>query len=95
MCYHAQQAIEKYLKAVLQYQGRPIPKTHDLPTLTSLSAPLQLDLIVDRDGLVRLTRYGTRFRYPGESADRSDANQALVLMRRYRLALREKLNLKA
>ncbi|MDD2455478.1 MAG: HEPN domain-containing protein [Kiritimatiellae bacterium] len=26
VCYHAQQCIEKYLKAVLQEQGRPIPK---------------------------------------------------------------------
>ena len=25
VCYHAQQAIEKYLKAVLQQQGHPIP----------------------------------------------------------------------
>ena len=25
VCYHAQQAIEKYVKAVLQQQGRTIP----------------------------------------------------------------------
>jgi hypothetical protein len=27
VCYHAQQCIEKYLKAVLQEMGRPIPKS--------------------------------------------------------------------
>ena len=38
VCYHAQQCIEKYLKAVLQEQGCPIPKIHDLTSLSQRSA---------------------------------------------------------
>lgn len=29
-CFHAQQAVEKYLKAVLAFSGSPILRTHDL-----------------------------------------------------------------
>lgn len=93
VCYHAQQCIEKYLKAVLQEQTRPIPKIHDL---TSLSEQCQFKPFcepVERDGLVSLTRFATRFRYPGEAATREDAKLAIALMRRYRSALREFLGL--
>ena len=30
-CFHAQQAAEKYLKALLQERVCPFPRTHDLP----------------------------------------------------------------
>ena len=33
VCFHAQQCIEKYLKAVLQKYGVPFQKTHDLSVL--------------------------------------------------------------
>src|SRR5881296_1032816 len=33
ICFHCQQAAEKYLKAVLQQFGLPIPRTHNLETL--------------------------------------------------------------
>jgi hypothetical protein len=42
---------------------------------------------------VSLTRFATRFRYPGEAATREDAKLAVALMRRYRAALREILGL--
>jgi HEPN domain-containing protein len=35
-CFHAQQAIEKSLKAFLAYHRRPIPRTHDLEELGRL-----------------------------------------------------------
>ena len=31
ICFHCQQAAEKYLKALLQEQGAAVPRTHDLP----------------------------------------------------------------
>ena len=29
-CFHAQQCVEKYMKAMLAVSGLPIPRTHDL-----------------------------------------------------------------
>ena len=93
VCYHAQQCIEKYLKAALQEMEQPIPKTHDLCALLDLCGVDRLGAVVDRDGLVSLTRYATRFRYPGEPATNDDAKLAIMLMRRYRTTLRAHLNL--
>jgi len=84
VCFHAQQCVEKYLKAVLQEQGCPIPKTHDLTILFGLCDFKNLTLAIDKEGLIRLTRFATRFRYPGESAMVEDAREAVTLMRHYR-----------
>lgn len=94
VCYHAQQCIEKYLKAVLQEQGAPIPKIHDLANLLELCRLDPISVLLDRDGLVSLTRFATHFRYPGESASAEDAKQAIQFMRRYRHALRGYLGVK-
>lgn len=93
VCYHAQQCIEKYLKAFLQEMQLPIPKTHDLHALLALCGMDRFGAVVDRDGLVALSRYATLFRYPGELATRADAKQAILHMRRYRKVLRNHLDL--
>jgi HEPN domain len=36
LCFHCQQAAEKYLKALLEELGQPIPKTHNLVTVLQL-----------------------------------------------------------
>lgn len=36
VCFHAQQAAEKCLKALLTFYGIPFPRTHDLPELVLL-----------------------------------------------------------
>ncbi len=93
VCYHAQQCIEKYLKAVLQEQAAFIPKIHDLPSLFDQCRREHFEALIDREGLVSLSRFATHFRYPGEAAELTDAKQALLLMRRYRTALRSMLGL--
>ena len=36
VCFHAQQCVEKYLKALLVLDGIDFPKTHDIERLTAL-----------------------------------------------------------
>ena len=36
VCFHAQQCVEKYLKAFLVLEGIDFPKTHDIEVLTAL-----------------------------------------------------------
>ncbi len=41
VCFHAQQSIEKHMKARLQEAGVPFSKTHDLITILELCLPIE------------------------------------------------------
>jgi HEPN domain-containing protein len=43
LCFHAQQAVEKAVKAVLVFKSIPFPKTHNIRTLIDL-LPEELNL---------------------------------------------------
>jgi HEPN domain-containing protein len=65
LCFHAQQAAEKSIKAVLVYLGIEYPKTHSIKWLIELLPPdihRTDDLIVS----TKLSSYATILRYPGE-----------------------------
>ncbi len=76
VCFHAQQAAEKYLKALLQEYGAPVPRTHNLIDLLGLCLPYESTLAFQRDLLIVLDRYAVLYRYPGDSADREEARSA-------------------
>jgi len=61
--FHAQQAIEKAIKAVLSSKGAEIPHTHDLVWLLELLSETGLDLPSDAVDFPRLTPYGAALRY--------------------------------
>jgi len=65
--FHAQQAVEKSLKAVLVHAGITPPRTHDLVSLHNMCAQ-QAQIHLDRiDVCARLTPYAVDHRYPVES----------------------------
>jgi HEPN domain-containing protein len=95
VCFHAQQAAEKYLKALLTGRGIDFPKTHDLEALVGRlrSGPR---LVLVQDDLVRLTRFATVTRYPGaERVSLAEARRAVAAARRIRKAVRALLPAKA
>ncbi len=64
ICFHAQQAIEKYIKGSLVYFSKHITKTHDLVNLlTSVSENIP-ELESLEDEFHEITRYGVEVRYP-------------------------------
>ena len=65
LCFHAQQAVEKSIKAVLVLRGIEFPKVHSLTRLIDL-LPGDIIRTVDLLESSRLTVYATAFRYPGE-----------------------------
>ncbi len=93
-CFHAQQCAEKYLKAFLQERGLPFVKTHNLVALLdqALVAVPSLELL--RPDLQRLNLYAVQVRYPGESADKGTAREAVSVCRHVREALRTTLGLR-
>ena len=64
ICYHAQQAVEKFLKAFLIYHNVDFPKTHDLDYL--LQECKKIDNGVFDIDLVSLTDFGVSIRYPDD-----------------------------
>jgi HEPN domain-containing protein len=87
VCFHAQQCIEKLMKALLIQLSVQPGKTHDLAYLSQLLTPVCLEWSWPLEDLRFLTRAAVVFRYPGEAADLEDAAQALDIATR----LREKL----
>ena len=53
--FHAQQAVEKYLKSLLALAGSPIPRTHDLEDVYDECLVVAPALVLDRDELSALT----------------------------------------
>lgn len=90
--FHAQQCVEKYLKALLVMKGIQFPKTHDLEQLVGL-LPLDVSVPLPVPMQRTLTTYGTMTRYPGEyePVTVTESRQALTAARRVRRALRDAL----
>jgi HEPN domain-containing protein len=88
VCFHAQQAAEKYLKALLTFVGAPFPKVHDLDELLDL-LPRDVSVPVARDGLTELSQLAVAPRYPGWDAeiDRQVAERAYATARSVKQAV--------
>ena len=57
VCFHCQQAAEKYLKALLQENGLVVPKTHELADILDLLLPGNATLARLRRQADSLTQY--------------------------------------
>ena len=67
ICFHCQQAVEKYLKAYLTWINIRITKTHDLESILNLCIREDKDFkTLDKDKISELTLYAVTVRYPGE-----------------------------
>lgn len=84
IAFHAQQAVEKYLKAFLTWHQIPFPKTHDIERLLSLIESVDAALAKSLADTSVLTVYGVEIRYPGDRQEASaeEADEAVSLMRK-------------
>lgn len=64
--YHAEQAVEKLLKAMLSSYGHKLLKTHDLGLLAETLQEFTEISEKDLEICERLTPFGVKFRYPQE-----------------------------
>lgn len=87
VCFHAQQCIEKLLKAALIAKEEMPPKTHDLVVLSGLLCSSNAQWHWPIEELRLLSRAAVIFRYPGESAGPEEAETALHVSE----AMRERL----
>jgi len=64
--FHAQQAVEKYLKALLVLHQIEFPKTHDIEKLLRLLDTVQPEIVEPLLDAKWLTPFGVEVRYPGD-----------------------------
>ncbi len=84
-CFHAQQAVEKYLKAVLAFTGRDIPRTHDLEEIQLLCVNFISHPDFGDLALEELSDYAVSVRYDFEFwPDVNTAQEALATAKRVR-----------
>lgn len=82
VCYHAQQCIEKFLKAILTAKEKRPPKTHDLTVLASMLRSVEPQWQLPHEELRLLSQAAVVFRYPGECAGPEEAKAALDICSR-------------
>lgn len=86
ICFHAQQAIEKYIKGALIYFDQRITKTHDLINLLTSIKKYVPALSGLEDDLDDISRYGVEVRYP----DFFDEPSLIEAQEAYKIALNVK-----
>lgn len=94
VCFHAQQCIEKLLKAVLIHHGQPFPKIHDLKRLAELVNSVLGKECIDLYEMGTLSVLGYECRYPGASAIKEDAQEAFDICSTAREKILEILNIR-
>ncbi|MCJ7569683.1 MAG: HEPN domain-containing protein [Anaerolineales bacterium] len=88
--FHAQQCVEKYLKAFLVLKNIDFPKTHDIGNILTLF-PDDVRMSLSMEEQRTLTNYATVTRYPGdyEPVTLSEAKRAVRIARRVRRQIRK------
>jgi HEPN domain-containing protein len=86
VCFHSQQAAEKYLKAFLTYHQIEFPKTHDIGELLDLISQANSKLSESLRDVIVLTNYGVDIRYPGDfpGIAGADAQKAIRMAEKVR-----------
>lgn len=93
ICFHAQQCIEKYLKAWLQETDLPVPRTHNLEELLALIVPTLPAWELWQHDFKIITEYAVQARYPGDSATANNAQHAMHVCEAVRQTVRSLLKL--
>lgn len=87
--FHAQQAVEKLLKAVLVWHQVEFPRSHDISRLVDLVGTADPGLADIIRGADDLTPYAVEVRYPGDLPEPTlgEAREAVALAERVREAV--------
>ncbi len=78
-CFHVQQCVEKYFKAVLVARGQGFPKIHDLVELAEFMEQHGMIVPFSADSLKKLTKCAVEARYPGHEPTIEDVREALAM----------------
>jgi len=92
VCFHAQQAAEKYLKGYLMWLEIEFEKTHDIEDLIALACRKDSSISILKDVGAELTPYAVETRYPEfEEPAVEDAKRAVKIVEELRGFILKKL----
>jgi len=93
ICFHAQQAAEKTLKAFLAYNACNLTRTHDLVALLALAVELDSGLSDLEEDCRKLTYYAVGARYPDDlyESNESDSREMIAASQRIRARINSRL----
>jgi HEPN domain-containing protein len=95
VCFHAQQCVEKYLKARLNEASIVIQRTHDLERLLNQALPVEPLWSAFLPALKRLSDAAVTPRYPGSFTSKAEAQRALKTCKSFRKEARDRLGVPA
>ena len=88
VCFHAQQCIEKYIKALLVMKNISFPKIHDTAALIN-RLPDKMPLLLSAEEQELFSEYAVTVRYPGDiEPSLTEAGKAVRIARRVRKDIR-------
>lgn len=83
VCFHAQQAVEKSIKAVLALHDIPYPRRHDLAELMNLVKPIAAELLPYEHDITSMTPFAVDLRYDNEfEPSKDNAEESLEIAAR-------------
>lgn len=82
ICFHAQQGVEKALKAVLVERNLEFGRTHDLNKLFYLIEKLSLAFPISLEELSKLNPYAVTVRYDDLGVDTITVSEAEIILTR-------------
>ena len=91
--FHAQQCVEKYLKAFLANNDVAPPRIHDLVRLNTICMGIAFDFENIGDSLDFLNPFSVEFRYPGIDVTVEEAKESMEHAAKVRDFIRSKLDI--
>ena len=85
VCFHAQQAAEKLLKAFLVFHGQSPILTHDLVALLAACVPINPSLATRQQDCQRLNYYAVAARYPSDLYEPTEADARQMIEAAHRI----------
>lgn len=87
VCFHCQQCVEKLMKGLAIQRGVTPPRTHVLLVLDEILRSTCAEWSWPVNDLRFLSQAAVFLRYPGESAAKQDAQEAMAIAKRMRARL--------
>jgi len=91
MGFHARQASEKFIKAVLVIHGIVFERTHDLAVLAALCVAHDIQIPVSKNALLILNYFAVQFRYETCSIKMVDESEMAVIIATLKLWAEQKI----